>query len=350
MIPVGLSFFTFQCLGYLFDVAKKTAAAERDPVRFALFVSFFPILLSGPIERWGSLSRQLAAANRATPDQTMDGLLLMAWGLAMKLVVGDAVGTYVDAVFAVGRDNATLSVWAGLIAFVVQLYADFCGYSLIALGTGKLFGIELTANFRQPLLARNILDFWQRWHISLTRWIGDYIYRPLALRLVKVKSLGRGGQELGALFVTWIAMGLWHGANFTFVLFGALQALLVFGHGQWARRFRGKPGPARGVLGWALTMVAIVLTFGLIRADSVAHYADLLSAGFAWTPGLIPFSDWRKALAGLALIAAVDLARRFRPGFAIRSVEGRAVLIGLLVLATVLYGHEQSRAFIYFRF
>jgi alginate O-acetyltransferase complex protein AlgI len=350
LIPVGLSFFTFQCLGYLIDVARGGQAPSRDPLRFALFVCFFPILLAGPIERHKALARQFDAAARPTAEQVLSGLLFFAYGLAMKVVVGDALGAYVDAVYANAAQQAGPSAVLGLAGFTLQLYADFCGYSLMALGAARLLGIEVTANFRQPFFARSISDFWQRWHISLTRWIGDYVYRPLALKLVKLQGVPSGAKELAAALVTWIAMGLWHGAALTFVVFGGAQALMIFAQARWTRWRRGPAGPARRFAGWALTMAAVVATFGLIRADSLAQYGDLIGAILAFRVDLLPFPDWQPVLAGLVVILAVDAVRVFRPGFVLRHVEGRAALIFLLVLAVLLFGHEQNRAFIYFRF
>ncbi len=350
LIPVGLSFFTFQCLGYVIDVARGQYKPERDPAAFALFVAFFPILLSGPIERYPALSKQLAAGARPTPDMVLDGLLAIAFGLFMKTVVGDALGSFVDSIFAEPKQNAALTAWAGIACFTLQLYADFCGYSLIAIGAGRLLGVNLTVNFRQPFFVRSIVDFWQRWHISLTRWIGDYIYRPLALRLIRLKSIPRRGQEIIVLLVTWETMGLWHGANWTFIVFGLCQAALVYAAIATGRLRRGKPGRAMALAGWAATMVAVALTFGLIRADSVRDYLDLLGAGFSGASGFLKPPDWETVLVGLGVLLAVDAFNRLKPQWRLHSVTWRTVLIGVLAMATLLLGHEQSRAFIYFRF
>ncbi|MEN8198310.1 MAG: MBOAT family O-acyltransferase, partial [Pseudomonadota bacterium] len=253
LIPVGLSFFTFQSLAYLIDVARGYYEAERNPAKVGLFIAFFPQLLAGPIERWPHLAPQLFEGKRPTPDMVLDGLVLLAYGLFMKLVLGDSLGVYVDAVYAEPAKNASATAWLGIVGFTLQLYADFCGYSLIAIGSALLFGIRVINNFKQPFFARSIVEFWQRWHISLTRWIGDYVYRPLALRSIKLAWLPRHGQESITLLITWVIMGLWHGANWTFVVFGLAQAVLLFGYTVWSRKRRGNPARARAVAGWALT-------------------------------------------------------------------------------------------------
>ena len=357
LIPVGLSFFTFQCLGYLFDVSRKAIAAERDFVLFCLFIAFFPQLLAGPIERFSRLAGQLREAARPKPDMVLDGLLLLAWGLFLKTCVGDRLATYVDTIYAAPLDNASASVLLGMYGFTLQLYGDFFGYSMIALGSARLFGIHLTANFRQPLFARDIAEFWQRWHITLTRWISDYVYRPLAAWSIHRKSLPRRLQEGLTLLGTWVAMGLWHGAGWNFVLFGVLQAGLVMGHNTLthvlpASRRRGKRSRFHAVLAWVVTFHVVVLTFALVRAPSVAEYWDLLRAIASLTPGiLLSFDVMAYAAAALAVVAVADLIARFAPDWqAWRGTVPKAVITGALLLMVVLIGNDDGRAFIYFRF
>jgi D-alanyl-lipoteichoic acid acyltransferase DltB (MBOAT superfamily) len=350
LIPVGLSFFTFQCLGYLIEVGRGYYPPTRSFVRFALFGSFFPLLLSGPIERWQRLSGPLDEAKRPTADMVLGGLVLMAWGIVLKSVVGDPIGAYVDAVYEYPAQQASATAIVGIVGFTLQLFADFAGYSLLALGAAKLFGIDVIENFRQPFFAASIADFWQRWHISLTRWIGDFIYRPLALRLIKVKALPRSAKEIVTLLVTWLTMGLWHGANWTFVIFGLSQATLIYGHARMNRGRRPVRSRLRAVLGWAATMAVVVVTFGLIRAKSVGDYVDLLTSAASFRPGLLSFPDWEKALFGLAVMLAVEAWRRFWPERRVTGVAARTAALGVLLLTALLYGYEQSKAFIYFRF
>lgn len=351
LIPVGLSFFTFQCLGYVLDVSRGYHSPEKNLARFALFVSFFPQILAGPIGRWAELSDQIRAADRPSPDMVLDGLLLIAYGLFLKSVLGDWLGFYVDTAYAAPASNTSAFAFLGLYGFALQLYADFCGYSLIALGSARLFGIRLIVNFKQPFFARSIGEFWQRWHISLTRWVGDYIYRPLALAMVKRKLFPRRVQEALALLLTWTAMGLWHGPYWTFVAFGVVHAALIYASGPQTGASRRRPSRLRTALGVLLTFHLVVFTFGLIRSASLADYVDLLGAAFAFTPGRIPFTGVLfNVVLALLVVGAVDFVQRFRPQVQLRSLALRTASIAALLVLVLLLGHDEGRTFIYFRF
>ncbi|MGB8273639.1 MAG: MBOAT family O-acyltransferase [Alphaproteobacteria bacterium] len=357
LIPVGLSFFTFQCLGYVFDVARKAVRPETDFALFALFVSFFPSVLSGPIERFPHLGRQLDRAPGPEPDDILDAILMLAFGLFLKTCVGDRLAVYVDTVFSEPARNASATALLGLYGFAFQLYGDFFGYSLIALGSARLFGIRLTLNFRQPFFARDIAEFWQRWHISLTRWIGDYVYRPLATWSVAHKSWPRGAQEGLTLIVTWLAMGLWHGAGWNFILFGAVMAALVFVHNTRARRApkfirRGRAPFWSTALAMFVTFHVVVALLALIRAASLRDYVDLLGAIAAGKPGLLTsFDVMAYGAFSLGILAGFDAIARFAPDWqGWRGVAPRVMMTGMLLLLVLLIGNEAGRAFIYFRF
>jgi D-alanyl-lipoteichoic acid acyltransferase DltB (MBOAT superfamily) len=351
LIPVGLSFFTFQALGYVLDVARGRYAPERNPFRLCLFVSFFPQLLAGPIERYPDLAPQLRAAPRPTPEMVLDGLVFLFYGLFLKVCIGDRLGVSVDNAFAGAGAVGWQGSIVGIYGFTFQLFADFCGYSLMALGAGRLFGIRLTANFRQPFLAGSITEFWQRWHVTLTRWVGDYIYRPLGARLIKVKALPRFVQEALTAGITWIAIGLWHGASLPFLVFGAGQAVLMLSHGQWARRRRGRAPAWRVVLGTAITFNLVAFGFGLIRAPSLDEYGLLVDGLFTARDGPLTVLERGHLIAGIAVLMGVELVRRYLPRLTFEDqVWPRCVVIVLLVLAIVVLGYDQGRAFIYFRF
>lgn len=350
IVPVGLSFFTFQCLGYVLDLYRGAYVPERDPIRFSLFVSFFPQLLAGPIERYPSLAPQLWADRRPSADDVLNGLLLVAYGLFMKDVLGDRLGASVDAAFAGHAQASAADALLGFFGFTIQLFADFGGYSLIAVGAAKLFGITLTQNFRQPIFAPDIVDFWQRWHISLTRWVGDYVYRPLGRTMLRISSLSRWLQEAATAAVVWIVIGLWHGATATFLAFGMIQAALILGYKTLPRR-RGQRTAARLVFGVAVTFTVVVLTFGLIRAPSLGVYMDMLRAVLEWRPGEAQIVDGKLLAVGLVIVLGVEACRRFIPRFDIRdSIVLRSGLTVALVLATILFGYDDGRSFIYFRF
>lgn len=351
LIPVGVSFFTFQCLAYIFDIHRGYYSPERRFSRFGLFVAFFPQLLAGPIERWPDLSRQLDKAGRPTPDMVLDGLMFLAYGLFMKLVLADWLGFYVDAAYKDPAASSSIAALIGLYGFPIQLYGDFCGYSLIALGSARLFGIRLTMNFRQPFFSRTIIEFWQRWHISLTRWIGDYLYRPLGLAVNKRKSMPRIVKEIIVLTVTWVAIGMWHGASWPFLIFGISMTVLIFAQGVISRSKKGKPSAGNAIFGVFITFHLVVLTFGLIRAGTMDNYFAIIGAVFGPAMGEIPFTGiWVNIILALLTVMAVDAVRRFRPDYMLKGLYSRTAAIGALLVFIILMGHDEGRTIIYFGF
>ena len=237
ILPVGISFYTFQALSYSIDVYRGHIQPTKDIVTFTAFLSFFPQLVAGPIERATNLLPQFQKKRTFDYAQAVDGMRQILWGLFKKIVVADNCATYVDTVFAdiSGQSGSTLVLAAVLFTF--QIYGDFSGYSDIAIGTAKLFGIQLMRNFNVPYFSRDIAEFWRRWHISLTTWFRDYVYIPLGGSRPEVPArLKARGERLEAKYKTLIAIrntfvifllsGLWHGANWTFVLWGAYHALL----------------------------------------------------------------------------------------------------------------------------
>lgn len=219
ILPVGISFYTFQTLGYLIDVYRGKIPVERHFGKYALFVSFFPQIMSGPIGRAGSLIPQLDGRQHFEYDKAMYGLKLMAWGFFKKLVIADTAGTYVDMIYGnlEGYQGFTLLVTA--VLYSLQIYCDFSGYTDIAIGTAKLLGIDLMTNFRSPYFSATVKEFWSRWHISLSTWLRDYLYIPLG-----GNRKGKLRQQLN-IMITFLISGLWHGPNWTFVLWGALHGL-----------------------------------------------------------------------------------------------------------------------------
>lgn len=354
LVPVGLSFFTFQAIGYLVDIHRKAYEPEKNLAHIGLFLSFFPQLLAGPIERFAQLSPQLRKMERPTPDMVLSGLVLLLYGVFLKLAVGELFAVHIDKIYAnyqtVGAGEALL----GAAGFTVQLFADFGGYSLIAVGAAMLFGIRLTNNFKQPFFSANLVEFWQRWHISLTRWIGDYLYRPLARRLVREKQLSRFQQESLTLLVVWVVMGLWHGATWVYVIFGLSQSLAMIG----LKRFT-KPGRRatrlRTGLGMVATLLFVCITFGLLRAPSVGAYLEMLSAIPTLAPDTLKINMGNQAPWLLLVMIGVEALRRFRPRFTIetgvwkRSAAMAALAMGILLFSFSSEFHA-AQNFIYFRF
>ena len=232
VLPVGISFYTFQALSYSIDVYKGKIAATRDLVAFAAFLSFFPQLVAGPIERATNLLPQFQQRRVFDYQQAVDGMRQILWGLFKKIVVADNCATYVDTVFgSIGEQSGSTLALAAVL-FTFQIYGDFSGYSDIAIGTAKLFGIRLMRNFNVPYFSRDIAEFWRRWHISLTTWFRDYVYIPLGGSRPEIPLYARHPEAykkavvVRNTFVIFLLSGFWHGANWTFVLWGAYHALL----------------------------------------------------------------------------------------------------------------------------
>ncbi|MGH1364545.1 MAG: MBOAT family O-acyltransferase [Calditrichia bacterium] len=221
ILPVGISFYTFQTLSYSIDVYKRKLEPTKDFIAFAAFVSFFPQLVAGPIERAKNLLPQFYVKRTFAYNLFSGGVKLIIVGFFMKLVVADRAAIYVDAVYNNVNNHAGLSFIAATVLFAFQIYGDFAGYSLIAIGTARLFGFKLMTNFNRPYFATSIGDFWKRWHISLSTWFRDYLYIPLGGNRVVYP------RWLFNIFITFLVSGLWHGANWTFVIWGALNGFYL---------------------------------------------------------------------------------------------------------------------------
>ena len=220
ILPVGISFYTFQTMSYSFDIYYKKLKPTKSFVSFAAFVSFFPQLVAGPIERASNLLKQINTKRIFNYNQATSGLKLMLWGFFKKLVIADSLAPIVDDIFANYGAYPASTLILGVCLFSFQVYGDFSGYTDIAIGTAKLFGIELMSNFKFPNFSRNIAEYWQRWHVSLSTWFRHYLYIPLGgSRVGKLKSIRN-------IVIIFLVSGLWHGANWTFVFWGAIHALL----------------------------------------------------------------------------------------------------------------------------
>ena len=217
VLPVGISFYTFQALSYTVDVYRREVEPEKNPFRYALFVSFFPQLVAGPIERSKNLLGQLYERHSFDPDRVREGLLLMLWGMFEKIVVADRLAMLVDHVYDNYAELPGAAIVVATVFFAFQIYSDFAGYSHIAIGAAQVMGFTLMENFRRTYLARSAADFWRRWHISLSTWFRDYLYIPLG-----GNRKGRGRKYINTM-VTFLVSGLWHGASWSFVVWGGLN-------------------------------------------------------------------------------------------------------------------------------
>ena len=221
ILPVGLSFHTFQAMSYTIDVYKKKATAEKNFLDYALYVAFFPQMVAGPIERPNQLLPQFHRDPILRPERVRSGIAQAIWGLAKKMVIADSLGGFVNLVYSSPKNYSGPELIAATVAFSIQIYCDFSGYSDIALGIARMMGYELRTNFAQPYFSRSVGEFWRRWHISLSTWFRDYVYIPLGGNRVRIS------RHYGNLIVTFILSGLWHGASWTFVVWGALHAVFL---------------------------------------------------------------------------------------------------------------------------
>ena len=273
VLPVGVSFYTFQALSYTIDVYRRQMRPTKDPVAFFAFISFFPQLVAGPIERASNLLPQFLHRREFSYEKAVDGCRQALWGFFKKCVVADNCAVVADLLLNDASQSNGLGVWLGVFLFTVQIYGDFSGYSDIAIGVSRLFGVDLRRNFAYPYFARDIAEFWRRWHMSLTTWFRDYLYIPLG-----GSRCGRWCQVRNT-FAIFLTSGLWHGANWTFVLWGAFHALLFLPlllAGRNRRRLgvtaEGRALPSAGeAAGMAGTFLLVLLGWVLFRARSAGE-------------------------------------------------------------------------------
>ena len=317
VLPVGISFYTFQALSYSIDVYRGSLKASHDAVAFFAYVSFFPQLVAGPIERATSLLPQFEQERRFHYPQAVDGMRQMLWGFFKKMVVADSCAIYVDAIFEHPGWYSGSSLLLAALLFTIQIYCDFSGYSDIAIGCAKLFGIRLRRNFNVPYFSRDIAEFWRRWHISLTTWFRDYIYIPLGGSRVPK------GRVVLNTFVIFLVSGLWHGANWTFIAWGAFHALLFLPLILLGRNRKhtdvvaaGRALPSLRELGqMLLTFLLAAMGWILFRADSIGdawyYYTYMFGHLFNGNPPTItsPLDAWVVGLS-VALLTVVEWLNR----------------------------------------
>ncbi len=352
VLPVGISFYTFQALSYSIDVYREKLAPTRDIVQFFAFVSFFPQLVAGPIERATNLLPQFEKPRTFDYDQAVDGMRQILWGLFKKIAVADTCAVYVDHVFDAYQTQSGLTLAVAAVLFAFQIYGDFSGYSDIAIGTAKLFGIKLMRNFNNPYFSRSIAEFWRRWHISLTTWFRDYVYIPLGGSRVSKAKIVRN------TFVIFLLSGFWHGANWTFLAWGAFHALLflpliLLGKN---RKFTDNIAEDRILPSWSdagrmlLTFALVTVGWIIFRADTISQawqYITLLPSGGAlYTKGLAASSIFV-----LIMLVTEWIHRSRRHGFDLhcRYVVVRYALY-LTLIIIMFFAYTNSESFIYFQF
>ena len=296
ILPVGISFYTFQALSYSIDVYRQKIEPTRDVVAFFAYVAFFPQLVAGPIERATNLLPQFQTNRKFSYDQAVDGMRQILWGLFKKIVVADNCATYVDQVWATYDTQTGSTLLLAAILFTFQIYGDFSGYSDIAIGTAKLFGIKLMRNFNNPYFSRDIAEFWRRWHISLTTWFRDYVYIPLGGSRPEIPAHIQNPDRYKKLiiirntFVIFLLSGFWHGANWTFIAWGAYHALLFLPLillGQ-NRKYTNQVAEGRILPTWKecgqilLTFMLAVFGWIIFRATGMPSLFHYLEGMFQW--------------------------------------------------------------------
>lgn len=278
LLPVGISFYTFQTFGYVIDVYRGDIAAEKHFGKYATFVSFFPQLVAGPIERTKNLLPQIKNLNDFSYEKAMYGLKIMAWGFFKKVALADFLALYVDSVYNDLKSFSGFSLIFASFLFAIQIYCDFSGYSDIAIGTAKLFGIDLMRNFNSPYFSTSIKEFWSRWHISLSQWFRDYVYIPLG-----GNRCSKARQKFN-LMVTFLVSGLWHGANWTFVVWGAFHGIIQVIENMFIKKKNIKEKPVYNIR-WIISVIAVfclcTVAWVFFRASSIQDAFYVFKNAFA---------------------------------------------------------------------
>lgn len=359
ILPVGISFYTFQALSYSIDVYRGNLKPTHDVIQFFAFVSFFPQLVAGPIERATNLLPQFGRSREFNYDNAVDGLRQILWGLFKKMVVADNCAIYVDQVFSDYSSQSGSTLLLGAVLFTFQIYGDFSGYSDIAIGTAKLFGIKLMRNFNVPYFSRDIAEFWRRWHISLTTWFRDYVYIPLGGSRVSKAKVVRN------TFVIFLLSGFWHGANWTFIVWGGYHALLFLplilsgkNRKYTGAVAAGRKFPSLIELGqMLLTFLMAVIGWIIFRAKTIAEAWDYLCGLFSKSLLSIPWLDTRHyylpVFIGIVVMLVVEWIQRDKEHpFDLAGVKSHALKFSIYyVMLVALFwfgGHAES--FIYFQF
>lgn len=357
ILPVGISFYTFHGLSYVIDIYKGKIKAERNFVDYSLFVSYFPLLVAGPIERATHLLPQIKVQRKFETEHAIRGIELMLWGFFKKVVIADNMAIIVNKVYADPSAYGSGSLVIAALAFSFQIYCDFSGYSDIAIGTSKLLGIDLLQNFNFPYLSRSIAEFWRRWHISLSSWFRDYLYIPL------------GGSKLSMLlnirnvFIIFLVSGIWHGANWTFLIWGGIHAFLfipsfILGSNRKYKEdivHRGKLLPSvMDLLQMAITFFFVTLAWVFFRAETVSQAFGFLKGIVSNVQGKSLMFENNEVLGYLicfVVFFSLSIYWLYRKNqLSVQTRFGQFSISLLLLILITLFGQFSKQSFIYFQF
>ena len=351
ILPLGISFYTFQTMSYSLDIYYKKLKPTKDFISFASFVSFFPQLVAGPIERASNLLPQILTKRVFKYEQGVQGLRLILWGMFKKVVIADSLGIMVDRIFDDYQSMDGGVLLLGLIYFAFQIYCDFSGYSDIAIGTAKLFGIELMSNFKFPYFSRDIGEFWRRWHISLSSWFRDYLYIPLG------GSKGGRWMSIKNIFVIFIISGFWHGANWTFIMWGLTHALLyipLFLIGK-NRRYTTNVVSQNNWFPSIKEFFQMGITFFSTMVAWVFFRSDSISDAFSYLNSIINSltipSNEKIGIVYILILCTLDWLWRKneRDPLNIPNKYIRYVIYSLIIYSIIIF-NKNSQQFIYFLF
>ena len=360
ILPVGISFYTFQALSYSIDVYRGKIELTKDIVAFFAFISFFPQLVAGPIERATNLLPQFLKKREFDYDTAVDGMRQILWGLFKKIVVADNCAVYVDQVFSTYTEQTGSTLLLAAIFFTFQIYGDFSGYSDIAIGTAKLFGIKLMRNFNVPYFSRDIAEFWRRWHISLTTWFRDYVYIPLGGSRVSKAKVVRN------TFIIFLLSGFWHGANWTFIAWGAYHAILFLPLILTGKNRKYTNQVAEGRIlptfkeagQMLLTFFLAVIGWIIFRAESIGmaweYFRGMLNGSLFTGPWLSNHFFYIPLFASLLLMIIVEWINRYKShSFDLSSINNQTIkylIYTVIITLIILFTPPTPSPFIYFQF
>ena len=348
-LPIGISFYTFQILSYTVDVYRGDVAAQRNPVSLAAYVAMFPQLIAGPIVRYSDIAKQLNSRTHDF-DKAAQGIRRFVLGLGKKILIADALGELCST-FRASDDKSVLFFWLYAIAYTLQIYFDFSGYSDMAIGMGKMFGFDFLENFDYPYISGSVTEFWRRWHMSLGTWFRDYVYIPLGgNRVSKIKWFRN-------IFVVWFLTGFWHGAAWNFIVWGLYFAVLLLLEKLWLMKYLEKSK----VLRHAYVMLLVVISFVIFNATDMGEAARYIASMFGFGNVPVFSAEWLYYLRSyavviiLAIIGATPLPKRIAAKLSAKNeklfnIAEPVVLIGMMLVVTAYLVDGSFEAFLYFRF
>ncbi|MHA7943506.1 MBOAT family O-acyltransferase [Formosa sp. 3Alg 14/1] len=360
ILPVGISFYTFQTMSYSFDVYYKKLKPTRDYLSFAAFVSFFPQLVAGPIERASNLLSQILEPRVFNTAQMRAGLKLILWGLFKKIAIADSLSPIVDDIFVNYANYPASTLIMGVTLFSFQVYGDFSGYSDIAIGTAKLFGIELMSNFKFPQFARNVAEYWQRWHISLSTWFRHYVYIPLG------GSRGSQLKSVRNIAIIFLVSGLWHGANWTFVFWGAFHALAFIPVYLMGRNaiYKDNVVAQNSIFPTITELGQMVLTFAIVTFSRIFFRSETITDSFRFIGRIFSNFSYQPyehplgynmmdfyVLVVLFVLYEYCIRKTERDPFNFKSKYVRYTIYAVVIITMLLYYDDSiNQSFIYFQF